>query len=106
MLNTVIAEFDLEKEPIQPFARLTYDESMRRYGCDKPDLRFELELFDITEVGRGSEFGVFKSTSERGGFFRGVRYPGGAKLSRREVGELEEFCKGFGAKGMASLSIE
>ncbi len=106
MINGVVAEFGLEKEPVETFPRFTYDESMRRFGCDKPDIRFGLELFDITDIARGCEFGVFKSTAERGGFIRGVRYPGGAGLSRKQVGELEEFSKEFGAKGMASLGIE
>jgi aspartyl-tRNA synthetase len=105
VLNGVTEEFGLDKEPIQPFVRLTYDESMRRYGCDKPDLRFGLELFDVTDIARSSEFGVFKATAEKGGFVRGVRYPGGAELSRKQVDELGEFCKEFGAKGLASLSF-
>jgi aspartyl-tRNA synthetase len=106
VINGVIEEFALDKEPVQPFARLTYDDSMRRYACDKPDLRFGLEIFDITEVVRSSEFGVFRSTAEKGGFIRGVRYPGGAELSRKQVSELEEFCKEFGAKGLANLAVE
>ena len=105
VINELIAEFDLEKDPVEPFPRISYDEAMRRFGCDKPDLRFGLELFDVTEIAKGTEFGVFKSTAESGGFVRGVVYPGGAALSRKEVGQLEEFCKEFGAKGMASFSL-
>lgn len=105
MINELIEEFGLEKDPVVPFERLTYDESMLRFGCDKPDLRFGLELFDITKVAAGSGFGVFKSTVEQGGLVRGVRYPDGAALSRKEVGQLEEFCKEFGAKGMASIAV-
>ncbi len=105
VLNGVIEEFGLNKEKVQAFPRLTYDESMRRYACDKPDLRFGLEIFDITEAVAGSEFGVFKSTAERGGRIRGVRYPGGSQLSRKDVGVLEEFAKEFGAKGIATLVV-
>lgn len=105
VLNDLITEFNLDKEPVTAFARMSFDESMRRYGCDKPDLRFELELFDLSDIVRESGFGVFKSTVESGGSVRGVRYPGGAGLSRKEVGELEEFAKSFGAKGMASMAI-
>src|SRR5579862_4035487 len=97
VLNGTIQEFGLPKEPVEPFTRLTFEESMRRYGCDKPDLRFGLELFDVTEAVAGSEFGVFKNTASSGGSIRGVRYPTGAELSRKQVGELEEFCKDFGA---------
>lgn len=106
VINELISEFDLEKARVEPFARLSYDEAMRRFGCDKPDLRFELELFDVTDVAAACGFGVFKATAEAGGKVRGVRYPGGASLSRKEVGVLEEFCKEFGAKGMASLHVE
>lgn len=105
VLNDLIADFSLDKEPVTKFERMSFDESMLRFGCDKPDLRFGLELFDLSDVVKDSGFGVFKSTVESGGKVRGVRYPGGAKLSRKEVGELEEFAKGFGAKGMASMAI-
>ncbi len=106
VLNELIEEFRLEKDPVEPFERLSFDEAMLMYGSDKPDLRFGLQLFEITEAVRDSEFGVFKSTVANGGVIRGVRYPGGSSQSRKEVGQLEEFCKEFGAKGMASLSVE
>lgn len=106
VLNGVIEEFGLDKRKVEPFARLTYDEAMLLYGCDKPDLRFGLPLFDVSEIAAASEFGVFKSIVAGGGFVRGVRFPGGAKLSRKEVGELEAFCKEFGAKGMATMPVD
>ena len=105
VLNGTIDEFGLDKEHVEPFERLTFDESMLLYGCDKPDLRFGLKLFDITPIVANSGFGVFKSVAESGGMIRGVRYPGGSKLSRKEVGQVEEFAKEFGAKGMASLAV-
>ncbi len=106
VINGLIDEFDLDKDKVEPFERITYDEAMYFYGCDKPDLRFGLRLFDLTQAVAGTEFGVFKSTIESGGVIRGVRYPGGAKLSRKEVGIVEEFCKELGAKGMASIAVE
>jgi len=105
VINSLIEEFDLAKEKVEPFVRLTYDEAVLLYGCDKPDLRFGLPLFDVTTAVANSGFGVFKSTVEGGGMIRGVRYPGGASLSRKEVGVLEEFAKEFGAKGLATLAI-
>ena len=105
VINGLIEEFNLPKEPVTDFPRMSYDEAMRDYGCDKPDIRFGLQLFDVTSIVDGSEFGVFQSTIESEGKIRGVRYPGGANLSRKEVGVLEDFCREFGAKGMASLSI-
>jgi len=103
--NGVIDEFGLDKEPVGPFPRITFADSMERFGCDKPDLRFGLELFDITDVAAGCDFGVFKNVATSGGRVRGVRYPGGASLSRSQIGELETLCKEFGAKGLATLSV-
>lgn len=105
VVNGLIEEFDLPKDRLASFTRLTYDEAMHLYGCDKPDLRFGLQVFDVSEVAKECGFGVFKSCVEGGGFVRGVRYPGGASLSRKEVGALEDFCREFGAKGMASLGV-
>ncbi|MEO7454118.1 MAG: aspartate--tRNA ligase [Fimbriimonadales bacterium] len=104
--NSVIDKFALPLVPLDAFPRLTFDESMRRYGTDKPDLRFGLELFDISEIARECEFSVFRSAVEAGGVVKGVRYPGKAGLSRKQVGELEEFAKSFGAKGLAQLPIK
>lgn len=105
VVNGLIDEFGLEKDKIGAFTRLTYDDSMRLYGNDKPDLRFDLPIFDVTEAAKGSGFGVFKSCAESGGHVRGVRYPGGGGLSRKQVGELEELAKSCGAKGLASLAL-
>lgn len=105
VINEVVEEFGLEKAKVEPFPRLTYDEAMELYGCDKPDLRFGLPLFDISGVAAECEFGVFKSTIENGGMVRGVRYPGGSGLSRKDIGNLEEFARQFGAKGMATIAV-
>ncbi len=88
-----------------PFPIITYDESMRLYGNDRPDLRFGLELFDISELVAESGFGVFKNAVAGGGQVKGVRYPGGAGLSRREIDELPAIVKPFGAKGVAWIGV-
>lgn len=106
VINGLIEEFKLDKHPVGMFDRITYDEAMHLYGCDKPDLRFGLQLFDATPAFQDTEFAVFKNTIEAGGFVRGVRYPGGAKLSRKDLGVLEEFVKEFGAKGLGTLMVE
>ncbi|HXH60053.1 MAG TPA: aspartate--tRNA ligase, partial [Fimbriimonadaceae bacterium] len=106
VVNGLIDEFGLEKDKVEEFEWLTYDESMQKYASDKPDLRFDLEIFDISDLVKDCEFGVFANTVKGGGNVRGLRYPGGAKLSRKEVTELEEVCKSYGAKGMASLYVE
>jgi aspartyl-tRNA synthetase len=104
-VNGTIEEFQLDKEPVGGFERITYDEAMRLYGCDKPDLRFGLPLFDVTPGLQETGFGVFQAVIESGGFIRGALYPGGGSLSRKEIGVLEELCKELGAKGMASLIV-
>ena len=89
-----------------PFTRLTYDESMRRFGNDKPDLRFGLELIDLGEILSHTECGVFKSALASGGQVKALRYPQGASLSRKEIDDLTVFAKNFGAKGLAYLLVE
>jgi aspartyl-tRNA synthetase len=106
VVNDVIDRFGLEKDKIGEFPRMTYDEAVRRYGSDKPDTRFGLELFDVSDLVTESGFGVFKQTVASEGQVKGVRYPGGAKLSRKEVAELEDLCKSYRAKGMASVYVE
>jgi aspartyl-tRNA synthetase len=80
-----------------PFRRMTWDEAQLRYGSDKPDLRFELEIHDATEITRGSEFGVFANAPA----VRFLRVP--QELSRAELDRLEAFAKEWGAKGLAYL---
>lgn len=85
-----------------PLPRLTYDEAMSRYGSDKPDTRFEMEITDISETVKDSDFVVFKNALEIGGSVRGIVAKNGAeKLSRKEMDKLTEFSKGIGAKGLA-----
>ena len=87
----------IEVELRPPFPRMTYDEAMLRYGTDKPDLRYELEIQDATEITRGSEFGVFANASA----VRFLTAP--SAFSRAELEKLEEFAKEWGAKGLAYL---
>ncbi|MFQ5855389.1 MAG: aspartate--tRNA ligase [Anaerolineae bacterium] len=88
----------------KPFPRLTYYDSIARYGNDKPDLRFGLELVDLTELVADSEFRVFSSTIAAGGQVKAVRYPGGASLSRSQVDELEGIVKNRGAAGLVTVT--
>jgi aspartyl-tRNA synthetase len=90
---------------VTPFPRLTWDEAMRRYGSDKPDTRFGLELVEITELIEDVEFKVFKETVEKGGIVKGINVKGGAKFSRAELDGLEELAKKLGAKGLAWVAI-
>ncbi len=91
--------------PDVPFARLTYDEAMDRYGTDKPDLRFGLEIFDATALVSGSGFKVFGEAIEKGGVVRGIRVDEKASLSRKELDDLTEEARALGAKGLAWIKI-
>jgi aspartyl-tRNA synthetase len=88
-----------------PFHRLTYAESMRRFGTDKPDIRYGLELIDFTEHVRTTEFSVFKGAVESGGSVEGLCVPGGAEFSRREIDALTETVKTYGSKGLVSIAF-
>ena len=89
----------------RPFPRLSWHEAMERYGSDKPDLRYGLELSDCSDIAETSGFGVFASTVAAGGRVRGIVMPGGASLSRREVDEFTNLAKTMGAPGLVSLQF-
>jgi aspartyl-tRNA synthetase len=95
----------LQKELNAPFPRMTYREALERFGTDRPDTRFGLELVNVTDLAAASEVQVFRQAIERGGMVKTVRLPDGARLSRKELDELVEFAKIFGAKGMAWVKI-
>lgn len=89
-----------------PLKRLTYKEAMERYGSDKPDTRFGLELKDISDIVKTSQFKVFADAVARGGSVRGINVVDGAdKFARRELDALVDFVKAFGAKGLAWITI-
>jgi aspartyl-tRNA synthetase len=91
-------------QPIDlPIQRLPYREAMERYGSDKPDLRYGLEIFDATEVFRGREFGITRSAIDAGGRVRGIRVPGSATLTRKQLDEIEAAAKTLGAAGLLRL---
>jgi len=89
-----------------PLPVLTYDEVMLRYGTDKPDLRFPLQIAELSDVFTQSEFRVFRAALESGGVVRGLRAPGGAALSRTQIDALTELAKTEGAEGMAYVYVE
>jgi aspartyl-tRNA synthetase len=93
-------------EDVPPMPRLTYAEAMRRFGSDKPDLRFDLELVDVADLFRGGAFGLFAGLAESdANRVAAVRWPGGASLSRRDFDALTELAKQFGAKGLAYVTF-
>jgi aspartyl-tRNA synthetase len=91
---------------LKPFPRLTYAEAVARYGTDKPDLRFDVGIVDVTEAMGDTEFEVFRAAVGAGGCVRGIRAPGLAGYSRRQMDELTELARGRGAKGLAWAALE
>ena len=91
---------DVEIEVPAQFPRMSYADAMETYGSDRPDLRYDLKLFDATEAFRGADFGITKAAIEAGGRVRGIRIPGGASLSRKQVDEIEQIAKSGGASGL------
>ncbi|HKN67420.1 MAG TPA: aspartate--tRNA ligase [Gemmatimonadaceae bacterium] len=85
------------------FRRMTYAEAMERYGSDRPDLRYELEIFDATDSFRETEFTIARNAIAQGGRVRGIKVPGGAALSRKQVDEIEQSAKSAGAGGLVRL---
>lgn len=90
----------------RPFPRMTYAEAMARYGSDKPDIRYAVELQDLSEQVRGCGFKVFNAAVEGGGQVKAIVAPGCAGYSRKQIDELEEFAKRYGAKGLAWMAVQ
>ena len=88
-----------------PIPRMTWQEAMDRFGSDKPDLRFGMELKNVSEVVKGCEFAVFKGALENGGSVRGINARGQGHMPRKKIDALVEYAKGFGAKGLAYVAI-
>jgi aspartyl-tRNA synthetase len=95
-----------ETPPALPLPCLSYDEAMLLYGTDKPDLRYGLEIVELSETFAASEFKVFRGAVDGGGVVRAVRAPGGGSLSRAQIDKLTELAKEHGAKGMAYVYVE
>ena len=89
-----------------PIQRMPYQEAMDRFGSDKPDLRFGMELKDVTEVVKDCEFVVFKGAVENGGSVRGINANGQGAMPRKKIDALVEFAKTYGAKGLAYIAIQ
>ncbi|WP_078428972.1 aspartate--tRNA ligase [Alkalihalobacterium alkalinitrilicum] len=110
MMETMMAKIMKELKGIDittPFQRLTYDDAMNRYGSDKPDTRFGLELSELTDVMKNSQFKVFANAIANGGIVKGLNVKGAAtKLTRKEIDDLADFVAIYGAKGLAWLKVE
>src|SRR5215213_1953887 len=106
LYTTIVEQLTQKRLLAKPFPRLTYAEAMDRFGTDKPDIRFALELADISEIARSSEFKVFRGAVESGGSVRGISVSDLGNLSRREIDELTAVAATGGARGLAYFHVE
>ena len=106
VLPPVFEKYGIYKEASKaPFVRIPYLEAMDKYGSDKPDMRFEMLLHDVTEVVKDCGFGVFSACAKDGGMIKGLNVKGQAKMPRKHIDKYTELVKGYGAKGLAYLAI-
>ena len=96
----------LDVEVPLPIQRMPWQEAMDRFGSDKPDLRFGMELQNVSEVVKGCEFAVFKNALENGGSVRGINAKGQGAMPRKKIDKLVDFAKDYGAKGLAYVAIQ
>jgi aspartyl-tRNA synthetase len=106
LYTAIIEQLSTKRLLFKPFPRLTYDEAMRRFGTDRPDLRFGLELADISDVVANCDFRVFAETVAGGGIVKGFDAPGCGSYSRKQLDELTALVRTFGAHGLATLALE
>lgn len=105
LLISLIEKTTTRRIKQRPFPRLTYAEVIERYGTDHPDLRFDLPLVEISDLAAAGNFGVFQNALAARGMVKGIRVPGAASYSRKDIEELTNFARMLGAKGLVSLAI-
>jgi len=105
LFTSMVEAIKPEMRVIKPFPRLTYAEAMERYGIDKPDLRFGLELRDLTDIAAQSDFSVFRSAIAQGGKVKGICASGCGNYTRRQLDELNKLVQSLGAEGVITMSL-
>ncbi len=105
LFTGLIKEIKPDMRLIEPWPRLQYEDAMARFGCDKPDLRFGMELRDLSDVVAESGFGVFRDTVANGGSVRGISVPGYAGCSRSQIEELNNIARSLGAAGLVTMAL-
>ncbi|MBA7503508.1 Aspartate--tRNA(Asp/Asn) ligase [subsurface metagenome] len=105
LYTSMVETIKPEMQVIKPFSRLSYAESMERYGTDKPDLRFGLEIRDLSDIVAQSSFSVFRSVIASGGSVKGICAPGCATYTRNQLDELNKLVQGLGAEGLVTMSL-
>ncbi len=105
LFTALVNQVSPERTLKTPWPRLTYDQAMDKYGSDKPDLRFGMELTNVSDIAANSEFAVFKNALSAGGQVKAIRVPNCAEYTRRELDELIEMAKAKGAKGAVTMAL-
>ena len=105
LYSSMVEAIKPEMRVIKPFPRLTYAEAMERYGTDKPDLRFGLELRDLTDIAAQSDFSIFRSAIAQGGKVKGMCAPGCGNYTRSQLDELNKLVQSLGAEGLITMSL-
>ena len=106
LFTSLVAALKPEKRLISPFPRLTYAEAIESYGSDKPDMRFGLEIKDLTDIAAGSNFAIFQSVIAEGGKVAGISAPGCASYSRSQLNELNRLAQASGAGGLVTIALD
>jgi aspartyl-tRNA synthetase len=105
LLASLVEATKPDMEVLKPFPRLTYKEAMEKYGTDKPDIRFSLELKDISDVAAETDFAIFRAAIDEGGKVKGISIPGCAHYTRHQLDELIQLAKDHGAQGLITMAV-
>jgi len=105
LFTALVEDVSSKRILFQPFPRLSYEEAMEKYGSDKPDMRFEMLLVDLSDLVADSGFRIFSSTVAEGGQVKGIKVPGCAGYTRKQMDELGEFVRQYGAEGIVSIAL-
>ncbi len=105
LFTALVGEVSSKRLLFKPFPRLRYEEAMDRYGTDRPDMRFGMLLVDISDLVADSGFRIFSSTVSKGGQVKGIRVPGCADYTRKQLDALAEFVRKYGAQGLVSVAL-
>ncbi len=106
LFTSLVENIKPEIKLIKPFTRMDYAEAMERYGTDKPDFRFKMEIGDISDIAGQTEFAIFKNVINEGGRVKGICVPGCAVYSRHQLNEINEMAKSAGAQGLVTISLD
>jgi aspartyl-tRNA synthetase len=105
LLTSLVETVEPDMRLLEPFLHLSYQEAMERYGTDKPDIRFDLELRDISDIAVGTEFQVFRSALDKNGKVKGICVPGCGRYTRHQLDELTDLAKTCGAQGLLTIAF-